>query len=115
MRAGETEYTKDNTSSSAAFQGISSTCSTESTISLMSSKVTPGMMRSASVNARCKALRAILASWEETRGNSYYPCQMLEAENEKCSLKQWRGESLSPASSYQCHLPQYASPSFYVV
>lgn len=75
MKAGETEYTKDNTSSSAAFQGISSTCSTESTISLMSSKVTPGMMRSASVNARCKALRAILASWEETRGNSYYPCQ----------------------------------------
>ena len=53
-------------------QGISSTCSTESTISLTSSRVTPGMMRSASVNARCKALRAILASWEETRGNSYH-------------------------------------------
>lgn len=53
-------------------QGISSTCSTESTISLTSSRVTPGMIRSASVNARCKALRAILASWEETRGNSYH-------------------------------------------
>ncbi len=49
----------------------SSTCSTESTTSLISSKVTPGMMRSASVNARWRALRATRASWVDTRGNSY--------------------------------------------
>lgn len=48
----------------------SSTCSTESTISFTSSMVTPGMIRSASVNARWSALRAIRASWVDTRGNS---------------------------------------------
>ena len=48
----------------------SSTCSTESTISLISSRVTPGIMRSASVKARCRALRATRASCVETRGKS---------------------------------------------
>lgn len=49
----------------------SSTRSTESTISLISSRVTPGIMRSASVNERCRALSATRASCVETRGNSY--------------------------------------------
>ena len=49
----------------------SSTCSTESTISLTSSSVTPGIMRSASVNALCRALSATRASCEETLGNNY--------------------------------------------
>ena len=38
---------------------------------MMSSKVTPGMMRSASVNARWSALSATRASCVETRGKSY--------------------------------------------
>ena len=48
----------------------SSTRSTESTISLISSKVTPGMMRSASLNARWSALSATRASCVDTRGKS---------------------------------------------
>ena len=46
-------------------------CSTESTISLTSSIVTPGMILSASVKARCKVLRATRASWVVTRGNNW--------------------------------------------
>ena len=37
----------------------------------MSSMVTPGMILSASVKARCKVLRATRASWVDTRGNSW--------------------------------------------
>lgn len=36
----------------------SSTCSTESTISFTSSRVTPGIIRSASSNARCRLVNA---------------------------------------------------------
>jgi len=52
------------------FYRSSSTCSTESTISLTSSMVTPGIIRSASVNARWRALRATRASCVDTRGKS---------------------------------------------
>jgi hypothetical protein len=37
----------------------------------MSSIVTPGMILSASVKARCKVLRATRASWVDTRGNNW--------------------------------------------
>jgi len=64
LNLSETESGKKSANQlvSPSFHGTSSTCSTESTISLTSSSVTPGIMRSASVNALCKALRAILAS-----------------------------------------------------
>jgi hypothetical protein len=39
--------------------------------SRQSRSVTPGIIRSASINARCKALNATRASWVDTRGNSY--------------------------------------------
>ena len=54
-----------------AYTVTSSTCSTESTISLTSSFVTPGMILSASVKALCRADSAIRASWVDTRGKSY--------------------------------------------
>lgn len=69
-RKGATGSVSEELLHSSGFQWSSSTCSTESTISLMSSRVTPGIMRSASVNARCSALRATRASWVDTRGNS---------------------------------------------
>ena len=49
----------------------SSTCSTESTISLTSSLVRPGMILSASVNACCNWLKTARASAVDTRGTSF--------------------------------------------
>lgn len=77
-RLGERTYRKKNNAESEKDrerynlnQWSSSTCSTESTISLTNSIVTPGMILSASVNALWSALSATRASCVETRGNNY--------------------------------------------
>ena len=51
-------------------QNYSSTCSTESTISFTNSFASPGMICSASVNARWRLLRALRASGVDTLGNN---------------------------------------------